>query len=138
MRLKKLGREGIILIVMLAVLLLLPTYFQSSQYIMHLLIMCLIYAVVALAWDFMLGYAGIFTFGQYGFFAVGAYASGMLALYAGMPVPLAILLAALITAGVGVLIGLPCLRLKGAYIACLLYTSPSPRDLSTSRMPSSA
>ena len=25
-----------------------------------------------------------------------------------------------------------------AYIACLLYTSPSPRDLSTSRMPSSA
>ena len=28
-------------------------------------------------------------------------------------------------------------KLKGAY-ACLLYTSPSPRDLSTSRMPSSA
>ena len=27
---------------------------------------------------------------------------------------------------------------KGRYKACLLYTSPSPRDLSTSRMPSSA
>ena len=27
---------------------------------------------------------------------------------------------------------------KGQLIACLLYTSPSPRDLSTSRMPSSA
>ena len=27
---------------------------------------------------------------------------------------------------------------KGQNIACLLYTSPSPRDLSTSRMPSSA
>ena len=27
---------------------------------------------------------------------------------------------------------------SGAYEACLLYTSPSPRDLSTSRMPSSA
>ena len=26
----------------------------------------------------------------------------------------------------------------GLYMACLLYTSPSPRDLSTSRMPSSA
>ena len=26
----------------------------------------------------------------------------------------------------------------GTYIGCLLYTSPSPRDLSTSRMPSSA
>ena len=27
---------------------------------------------------------------------------------------------------------------KGVYVGCLLYTSPSPRDLSTSRMPSSA
>ena len=30
------------------------------------------------------------------------------------------------------------LRTKGLAKACLLYTSPSPRDLSTSRMPSSA
>ena len=29
-------------------------------------------------------------------------------------------------------------RTGGSYTACLLYTSPSPRDLSTSRMPSSA
>ena len=29
-------------------------------------------------------------------------------------------------------------KLGGKYIICLLYTSPSPRDLSTSRMPSSA
>ena len=29
-------------------------------------------------------------------------------------------------------------RGKGTFIGCLLYTSPSPRDLSTSRMPSSA
>ena len=30
------------------------------------------------------------------------------------------------------------IRVQGVYISCLLYTSPSPRDLSTSRMPSSA
>ena len=30
------------------------------------------------------------------------------------------------------------LEMKDGYIICLLYTSPSPRDLSTSRMPSSA
>ena len=29
-------------------------------------------------------------------------------------------------------------KLTGGYTTCLLYTSPSPRDLSTSRMPSSA
>ena len=31
-----------------------------------------------------------------------------------------------------------CLLIKGKYISCLLYTSPSPRDKSSSRMPSSA
>jgi len=121
MRSVRMDREGITLLVMLAVLLLLPSYFHGNQYIMHILIMCLVYSVVAVGWDFMLGYAGIFTFGQFGFFAVGAYASGMLTLYAGMPVPLGILIGGLITAGVGVLIGLPCLRLKGAYIALVTF-----------------
>ena len=32
----------------------------------------------------------------------------------------------------------PPLRRRADYLSCLLYTSPSPRDLSTSRMPSSA
>ena len=32
----------------------------------------------------------------------------------------------------------PKANIKIEYITCLLYTSPSPRDLSTSRMPSSA
>ena len=31
-----------------------------------------------------------------------------------------------------------CHALTGNHLTCLLYTSPSPRDLSTSRMPSSA
>jgi branched-chain amino acid transport system permease protein len=121
MRLIKLDREGITLLVMLAVLLLLPTYFHSDSYIMHILILCLIYGVVAVAWDFMMGYAGIFTFGQFAFFAIGAYASGMLTLNLGIPPPLGILLAGLIAAGVGMVIGLPCLRLKGAYIALVTF-----------------
>ncbi len=121
MRLMKLDREGSTLLVMLAVLLLLPTYFHNNLYIMHILIMCLIYGVVAVGWDFMMGYAGIFTFGQFAFFAIGAYASGMLTLYLGISPPLGILLAGLIAAGVGIVIGLPCLRLKGAYIALVTF-----------------
>jgi branched-chain amino acid transport system permease protein len=121
MRPMKLDREGSTLLVMLAVLLLLPTYFHSNQYIMHLLIMCLVYSVVAIAWDFMMGYAGIFTFGQFAFFAIGAYASGMLTLRLGIPPPLGILLAGLVAAGVGIIVGLPCLRLKGAYIALVTF-----------------
>lgn len=115
-------REGVTLLVMLFILLLLPAYFHGNQYIMHILIMCLIYSVVAVSWDFILGYAGIFTFGQFGFFAVGAYASGMLTLSLGIPVPLGILLGGLIAAGIGALIALPCLRLTGAYIALVTFT----------------
>jgi len=121
MRSVRMDKEGSILLVLLAVLLLLPTYFHGNQYIMHILIMCLIYSVVAVAWNFILGYAGIFTFGQFGFFAVGAYASGMLTLSLGIPVPLGILIAGLITAGIGALIALPCLRLTGAYIALVTF-----------------
>jgi branched-chain amino acid transport system permease protein len=121
MRLMKLDREAITLLVMLAVLLLLPAYFHSNLYIMHILILCLIYGVVAVGWDFMMGYAGIFTFGQFAFFAIGAYTSGMLTLHAGISPPLGILLAGLVAAGVGILIGLPCLRLKGAYIALVTF-----------------
>lgn len=120
-RLMKLDREGITLLIMLAVLLLLPTYFHNNPYMMHVLIMCLIYGVVAVGWDFMMGYAGIFTFGQFAFFAIGAYATGMLTLYAGIPPAAGILLAGLITAGVGIVIGLPCLRLRGAYIALVTF-----------------
>ena len=36
------------------------------------------------------------------------------------------------------LLGGVFLSVAGLYLICLLYTSPSPRDLSTSRMPSSA
>jgi branched-chain amino acid transport system permease protein len=121
MRSVRMDREGSTLLVMLFVLLLLPAYFHGDQYIMHTLIMCLIYSVVAVGWDFMLGYAGIFTFGQFAFFAFGAYASGMLTLYLGIPIPLGIIVGGLIAAGVGILIGLPCLRLKGAYIALVTF-----------------
>jgi len=120
-RLMKLDRESITLLIMLAVLLLLPAYFHNDQYIMHILIMCLIYSVVAVGWDFMLGYAGIFTFGQFGFFAIGAYASGILTLHLGIPVPLGVIIGGLIAAGAGIIIGLPCLRLRGAYIALVTF-----------------
>ena len=43
-----------------------------------------------------------------------------------------------IPSGHGLQLALVCLGLGSLFITCLLYTSPSPRDLSTSRMPSSA
>ena len=61
------------LIILLAIISILPAFFHDSTYIMHILIMSLIWSGVVVGWDLMMGYAGIFTFGQVGIFVVGAY-----------------------------------------------------------------
>jgi branched-chain amino acid transport system permease protein len=106
-----------IYLVMIAVFSLLPFFYHGNRYIMHVLILFLIWGVVASAWDLILGYAGVVSLGQIAFFAVGGYASGMLSMYAGVS-PWACMAAGGFAAGViGFGIGLPCLRLRGVYVA---------------------
>lgn len=106
-----------VLLVLFAVLAVLPVFVGGDRVVMHLLILCLIWAIVAAAWDLMMGFAGIFTFGQVAFFVVGAYASAILSMNLGVVPWLSMPIAAVVAAAVGVLIALPCLRLKGAYVA---------------------
>ena len=100
---------------------LMPLFVGDVRFIMHILIMCLIWAVVASCWDVIMGFAGIFSFGQVAFFVIGAYASSILAVSFGIPAVLAILLAGLFTAAMGVLVGLPCLKLAGPYVALVTF-----------------
>lgn len=98
-----------------------PLFVGDIRFIMHILIMCLIWAVVASCWDVIMGFAGIFSFGQVAFFVIGAYASAIFAVSFGIPAVLAILLAGLFTAAMGVLVGLPCLKLAGPYVALVTF-----------------
>ena len=100
---------------------LMPLFVGDVRFIMHILIMCLIWAVVASCWDVIMGFAGIFSFGQVAFFVIGAYASAIFAVDFGVPTVLAILLAGLLTAAMGVLVGLPCLKLAGPYVALVTF-----------------
>ena len=100
---------------------LMPLFVGDVRFIMHLLIMCLIWAVVASCWDVIMGFAGIFSFGQVAFFVIGAYASAIFTVSFGIPTVLAILLAGLFTAAMGVLVGLPCLKLAGPYVALVTF-----------------
>ncbi len=63
------------------------------------------------------GYTGQFSLGHAGFMAVGAYAAAILTVNFQVPFPLALLAGALAAAFLGVLIGLPTLRLRGDYLA---------------------
>ncbi|MGC5020239.1 branched-chain amino acid ABC transporter permease [Micromonospora sp. DT47] len=71
----------------------------------------------AVGLNILVGFTGQISLGQGGFLAVGAFTSALLAQRAGLPVPLAMLAAVLVTAAVGAFFGLPALRLKGLYLA---------------------
>ncbi|MBU2510721.1 branched-chain amino acid ABC transporter permease [bacterium] len=100
---------------------LLPILVGDIPFIMNILVMCLIWAVVASCWDVMMGFAGIFSFGQVAFFVIGAYCSAILSVSHGITPTVAIVLGGVFTAGMGVLVGLPCLRLAGPYIALVTF-----------------
>src|SRR5215470_6717434 len=71
----------------------------------------------ALRLNILVGYTGQISIGQAAFLAVGAYSTAILETRAGLPFYLAIPLAALIASGVGLIFGIPSLRLKGLYLA---------------------
>jgi len=114
-------RITIFLAVIWGVVAILPVFFGSTNFIMHILIMCLIWSVVASCWDLIMGFAGIFSFGQVAFFVIGAYSSAIISARFGVPPIFSVFIAGIITAGIGILVGLPCLKLKGAYIALVTF-----------------
>ena len=98
-----------------------PLFFGNTAYIMNILIMILIWAVVASCWDVIMGFAGIFSFGQVAFYVIGAYASAILSVSLGIQPVFSIIMAGVITGVIGVLVGLPCLKLAGPYVALVTF-----------------
>ena len=78
----------------------------------------LIYAIAAIGLNILTGYCGQVSLGTGGFMAVGAYACyKLMTAFPEVSILIHVLLAGGITAGVGVLFGLPSLRIKGFYLA---------------------
>lgn len=93
----------------------------DSSYLLHILILAMLWCLVVASWDLLMGFAGILNFGQLVFFAVGGYASQMLAMQAGLTPLVALASSVIICALFGLLIGLPCLRLRGEYVALFTF-----------------
>lgn len=78
----------------------------------------LIYAIAAIGLNILTGYCGQVSLGTGGFMAVGAYAVyKLMTAFPEVSILIHVLLAGGITAAVGVLFGLPSLRIKGFYLA---------------------
>ena len=75
----------------------------------------LIYSIVGLGLMLLAGYTGLFSIGHAAFLGVGAYAQAVFT-NAGVPFVFALVVAALLSAAVGMVVGLPALRVKGIYL----------------------
>ncbi|MBC8049857.1 MAG: branched-chain amino acid ABC transporter permease [Chitinophagales bacterium] len=93
--------------------------FAASDYwLSALLIPWLILALVSLGQNILMGYAGQLSLGAAGFMAVGAFACYNLILRIdGIPFLLAVFLSGVCAAMVGIVFGLPSLRIRGLYLA---------------------
>ena len=76
----------------------------------------LIAVIGAVGLNFLTGYTGLISIGNAAFFAIGALAASVVGNQLHLPFPLAVAAGGLAGAGVGVVVGLPALRVRGLYL----------------------
>jgi branched-chain amino acid transport system permease protein len=82
------------------------------------------FAVFAMSWDFVSGYTGEISFGHAIFFGGGAYASAILHTQLGLSLLVTIPAGTLVAGLIGLLIGVPSLRLQGPYFSLVTLVAP--------------
>lgn len=102
-------------IVVIALLAVLPL-FGVSRVAMRNLIMILLYSMLGMGLNVLLGYTGQVSLGHAGFYGIGAYTCAILTTNYGWSFWTAAILGAVLAALVGLLLGLPTLRLSGTYL----------------------
>lgn len=78
---------------------------------------CAIFAIAAAGTGLLYGELGLTSFAQVSLMGVGGWTALRLEFAYGLPFPVTVLVAAAVTALVGLVVGLPALRLRGLYLA---------------------
>jgi branched-chain amino acid transport system permease protein len=136
-RLGKVSTNAILTIVVVAVAVVLPFFYDSGSGFMNDATVALVYVVMALGLNIVVGFAGLLDLGYVAFFAIGAYTMGWLGsswfskedIHIGVSELLnnqpgihlnwliVLPIAAVAAASLGAVLGFPTLRLRGDYIA---------------------
>jgi branched-chain amino acid transport system permease protein len=104
---------------LLAVAILAVLPFGVSGYVLGLLTLAFYYAVAAMAWDLLFGFAGEVNFGPSFLMGLGAYAAALLNHYSGWPIPACLAAGGLAAIVGGVILAIPALRLSGPYFGLI-------------------
>ena len=103
-------------IVVAVVIALLPLYLPNN-YQVSIFIFVALHTILTIGLSLLMGYAGQISLGHAVFYGMGGYTSGILAARLGVPTPLAMLIAAVLTGVVAFIVAIPMLRLRGNYLA---------------------
>lgn len=103
-------------LLLLAGLFLLPTVVTSPS-LLQIIILIIFYAYLTSCWNFVGGFAGVLPLGHSAFVGIGAYTSTLLYLTWGISPWIGMLAGGVLAMLVGLIIGLPTLKLRGAYFA---------------------
>ena len=94
----------------------LPLVVRSATYL-HIMVLLLFYAYLTTSWNLVGGFAGVLPLGHAAFVGIGAYTSTVLSLQYGISPWFGMLAGGILATLVGLLIGLPTLKMRGAYFA---------------------
>ncbi|MFF9407963.1 branched-chain amino acid ABC transporter permease [Streptomyces anandii] len=92
-------------------------YLNSSTYVIRIAVDALIFVMLAVGLNIVVGYCGLLDLGYAAFFAIGAYTSGLLSTRYGWPLIATIPVVVAAAVAGGLLIGGPTLRLRSDYLA---------------------
>src|SRR5262245_3989703 len=90
-----------------------------STYWIKVLTTVAIFSVVALGLNLLFGRVGLVSLGQIALLAIGSWFAARMFFLTNLPFPIVLLLAGLFTAVIGILLGLPALRLSGIHLALI-------------------
>lgn len=89
----------------------------ANEYILRLIVLFLIYSIIALGLNVLVGLAGLVSLGQAGLYAIGAYAGAILATRLNLNLIPCLLAAVVMSGAFGVLLAYPTVRVRGVYLA---------------------
>jgi branched-chain amino acid transport system permease protein len=101
--------------VILTILLIFPQILSTYQ--TNIMITALMYVVLGLGLNIVVGVAGLLDLGYVAFYAVGAYSYALLNLHFGLGFWAVLPIGGLLAASFGIILGFPVLRLRGDYLA---------------------
>ena len=124
-----------IVIVLFVIVQALSSTGNLSRLLMGLLVPLCVYTIASVSLNLVVGFSGELSLGHAGFMCVGAFSSALFSQVAADSIPqvprfiLAILVGAAVAALFGVIIGIPVLRLRGDYLAIVLYIGVDDKGL---------